>query len=133
MMEYMGYIANVVYDESIGAIHGTVIGLRDVITFEAESVGELEQAFHDSVDDYLEFCAELGREPERSFSGKFNVRVPPDLHRLIVFRAELDNMSMNSWIVRTLASSVAKPGDTNELADWLELPRRDAEEEKEYA
>ena len=116
MMEYMGYIANVVYDESIGAIHGTVIGLRDVITFEAESVGELEQAFHDSVDDYLEFSAELGREPERSFSGKFNVRVPPDLHRRIVYRAELDNMSMNSWFVRTLASSVAKPGDTNELA-----------------
>lgn len=83
MMEYMGYIANVVYDESINAIHGTVIGLRDVITFEAESVGELEQAFHDSVDDYLEFSAELGREPERSFSGKFNGQgtsgpAPPD-------------------------------------------------------
>lgn len=87
-----------------------------MITFEAESVGELEQAFHDSVDDYLELSAELGREPERSSSGKFNVRVPPDLHRLIVFRAELDNISMNRWIVRTLASSVAKPGDTNELA-----------------
>ena len=126
MMEYMGYIANVVYDESIGAIHGTVIGLRDVITFEAESVGELEQAFHDSVDDYLEFSAELGREPERSSSGKFNVRVPPDLHRRIVYRAELDNMTMNSWFVRTLASSVAKPGDTNELADWFESPRRQA-------
>ncbi len=83
MMEYMGYIANVVYDESINPIHGTVIGLRDVITFEAESVGELEQAFHDSVDDYLEFSAELGREPERSFSGKFNGQgtsgpAPPD-------------------------------------------------------
>jgi len=97
-----------------------------MITFEAESVGELEQAFHDSVDDYLEFSAELGREPERSFSGKFNVRVPPDLHRRIVYRAELDNMSMNSWFVRTLASSVAKPGDTNELADWFESPRRQA-------
>ena len=83
MMEYMGYIANVVYDESINPIHGTVIGLRDVITFEAESVGELEQAFHDSVDDYLEFSAELGRQPERSFSGKFNGQgtsgpAPPD-------------------------------------------------------
>ncbi|MCH8093890.1 MAG: type II toxin-antitoxin system HicB family antitoxin, partial [Chloroflexi bacterium] len=80
-----------------------------------------------------EFSAELGREPERSSSGKFNVRVPPDLHRLIVFRAELDNISMNRWIVRTLASSVAKPGDTNELAGRFESPRRDAEEEKEYA
>ena len=123
MMEYMGYIANVVYDESINPIHGTVIGLRDVITFEAESVGELEQAFHDSVDDYLEFSADSRSVRSRASSMG---RVPPDLHRRIVYRAELDNMSMNSWFVRTLASSVAKPGDTNELADWFESPRRQA-------
>ena len=55
-MKYKGYIGQVVYDENAKIFHGDVIGLKDVITFQGESVGELEQAFKDSVDDYLEFC-----------------------------------------------------------------------------
>jgi predicted HicB family RNase H-like nuclease len=58
-MEYKGYSAKVVFDEDANILHGEVINLRDVITFEGETADELEQAFHDSVDDYLEFCADV--------------------------------------------------------------------------
>ncbi len=129
MMEYKGYIANVVYDDSINAIHGTVLGLRDVITFEAESVSDLEQAFYDSVDDYLEFCAELGREPERSFSGRFNVRISAELHRWIYMRAKLENVSMNAWIERALTSSVGVPDDSDEIPDWINGLREEGQQE----
>ena len=78
-MEYKGYFAKVEVDEGAGLLHGEVINVRDVITFEGTTVQELKKAFHDSVDDYLEFCATRGEDPEKPFSGKFVVRIPPEL------------------------------------------------------
>ncbi len=60
-MKYKGYNGQVTYDEEAKLFHGEVVGLRDVITFQGTSVVELEQAFKDSVDEYLDFCKELGR------------------------------------------------------------------------
>ena len=67
--------------------HGKVINLRDVITFEGETVHELRTAFKDSVEDYLEYCAERGEDPEKPYSGKFLVRVEPELHKTLVIQA----------------------------------------------
>ncbi|MEE9368903.1 MAG: type II toxin-antitoxin system HicB family antitoxin [Pontiella sp.] len=57
-MEYKGYIGKVEFDDDANIFHGEIINLRDVVTFQGESVTELREAFKDSVDDYLEFCAE---------------------------------------------------------------------------
>ncbi len=57
MLRYKGYHGNVAFDEEAGLFHGEVVDLRDVITFQGKSVDELQQAFHDSVDDYLDFCS----------------------------------------------------------------------------
>ena len=80
-MDYKGYIGDVKYDSDAHIFHGEVINTRDVITFQGKSVDELEQAFQDSVDDYLEWCAEDGVEPDRPYSGKFNLRISPELHK----------------------------------------------------
>ncbi len=69
MMEYQGYIGRVEFDDESDIFHGEVINTRDVITFQARSVDDLRKAFHDSVDDYLTFCAERGEKPEKPFSG----------------------------------------------------------------
>jgi predicted HicB family RNase H-like nuclease len=53
------------FDDEANIFHGEVINLRDVITFQGESVQEIRQAFQDSVDDYLAFCAERQEEPEK--------------------------------------------------------------------
>ena len=66
MIEYKGYLGGVAYDGETGVFHGEVINLRDVITFQGETVQELSTAFQESVDDYLAFCVERGEEPERS-------------------------------------------------------------------
>ena len=63
MMEYKGYLAQVEFDDEASLFHGEVINIRDVITFQGQSVDELRQAFEDSVEDYLEFCAERGEQP----------------------------------------------------------------------
>jgi hypothetical protein len=70
-MEYKGYTAEISFDEKAEMLHGRVRHIRDVVTFEADSVEGLRREFRKSVDDYLEFCADLGLEPERAFSGRF--------------------------------------------------------------
>ena len=107
MMEYKGYKASVDYDDDAGVLHGEVIGLRDVVTFQGASVKELRKAFRDSVDDYLEFCAERGEAPEKACSGRFVVRVEPALHSEILSRARAEKTSLNAWIKSLLHSAVS--------------------------
>ena len=102
MMEYKGYVGKVEYDDEAGIFHGEVINLRDVITFQGDNVEELRQAFQDSVEDYLDFCSERNEEPEKPFSGKFIVRIPPELHRKIYTQAKVANKSLNSWVNEVL-------------------------------
>ncbi|HBB15450.1 MAG TPA: toxin-antitoxin system HicB family antitoxin [Syntrophus sp. (in: bacteria)] len=98
MMEYKGYSAKVEFDSDANIFHGEVINLRDVITFEGETVKKLKQAFQDSVDDYLDFCAQRGEAPEKPYSGKFVIRVEPELHKNITIEARKAGKSLNVWI-----------------------------------
>lgn len=98
MMEYKGYHGTIQIDEESGLLHGEVVGLRDVVTFQGYTVEEARQAFRESIDDYLDFCEQRGEEPEKPFSGKFNVRLSPELHRLLVIQARKAGMSLNSFI-----------------------------------
>jgi len=69
LMEYKGYFGKVEFDDEANIFHGEVINLRDVITFEGKTVEEIREAFHESIDDYLEFCAARGEDPEKPYSG----------------------------------------------------------------
>jgi predicted HicB family RNase H-like nuclease len=108
MMEYKGYVGKVEYDDEAGIFHGEVVNLRDVITFQGKSVEDLRLAFQDSIDDYLEFCAQRNEEPEKPFSGKFIVRIPPELHRKIYTQAKLSGKSLNSWVSEALETYTSK-------------------------
>ncbi len=107
-MNYKGYEAVVKFDEDAHTFHGDVINTRDVITFQGASVGELEQAFKDSVDDYLEFCASRGEQPEKPFSGKFMVRLTPATHRDIALQARREGKSVNKYVADVLRHAQAK-------------------------
>ena len=106
MFEYKGYQGIVEFDYDAEIFFGEVIGLRDVITFQGKSTEELEQSFGDSIDEYLKFCAELDREPDKPFSGKFNVRITPELHRSLVIQAKRTDKSLNQWVNETLEKSI---------------------------
>lgn len=101
-MKYKGYVGQVTYDDEAKLFHGEVVGLKDVITFQGTTVIEIEQAFKDSVDDYLVWCKEQGEQPEKSFSGNIRVRVSPDLHAKIAMQAALEGVSLNSYIQKKL-------------------------------
>jgi len=102
MLRYKGYTGRVEYDDESKLLHGEVLDLRDVVTFQGRSVTEIQTAFRDSVDDYLAFCKERGDEPDRPFSGKLMVRLSPELHRRVHVRARHEGKSLNQWISERL-------------------------------
>ncbi len=106
MMEYKGYLGRVDFDDQAGIFHGEVINTRDVITFQGESVRELTQAFHDSIEDYLAFCKERGEAPDKPFSGQFVTRISPELHRQLNVAATVSGKSLNAWVTEQLQSAV---------------------------
>ncbi len=101
-MKYKGYEAIVNFDEEARIFHGEVVGLKDVITFQGSSVDELEQAFIDSVEDYLAFCKERGEQPEKTFSGNLRLRLPPKLHAFLSQEAHRKGVSLNKLIYSKL-------------------------------
>lgn len=102
MMQYKGYVASVEYDAEAELFHGEVVNLRDVITFQGRTVAELKRALRDSVEDYLEFCKARGEKPEKPFSGKFVVRLSPELHGRLSIAAKRSKKSLNAWVTEQL-------------------------------
>jgi len=103
MMRYKNFIGTVEYDDEAEIFHGEVINTHDVITFQGTTVDEIKQAFHDSVDDYLVFYKERGEEPDKPFSGTFNVRIKPDLYRLAAISAKRSGLSLNKWVEKAIS------------------------------
>lgn len=103
MLTYKGYNGKVEFDEKAGLFHGEVVDLRDVITFQGKSVDELEKAFRDSVDDYLEYCKQRNEEPDKPFSGRLMLRLPSDVHRKVYVRAKKEGKSLNEYITEKLS------------------------------
>ena len=106
MLSYKGYNATLEVDEGEQVIYGTIIDLQDVIHFEGDTIAEAVQAFQNSVDDYLDYCQQLGRSPEKPFSGNFTVRTSPELHRSVYLAAVNAGKSLNAFVESALANSV---------------------------
>ena len=106
-MTYKGYEAIVEFDDNAHLFHGEVVNTRDVITFQGSTVKQLEQAFRESVDDYLEFCAARGEEPEKPFSGKLLLHLSPELHRKLALESRRRKKSLNQYVVERLEAKAA--------------------------
>lgn len=107
MMEYKGYHAKVEYSPEDEAFIGKVFGIVDTLVFDGQSIEELQTMFRASIDDYLELCREIGKQPDREYRGTFNVRVPVDLHREAAMAAESRDISLNQFVTEALQRYVA--------------------------
>lgn len=105
-MSYKGYNARIDYDDEDGIFVGRIAGIRDGVGFHADSVAELREAFHEAVEDYLETCAKIGKEPQKAFSGQMMFRVKPELHRRAAVAAELAGKSLNQWAEEVIGRAV---------------------------
>ena len=115
-MTYKGYTGIAEVDADAGIIHGRVVGLRDVVTFEGETPDKAVEAFRESVDDYLDFCAELGQNPERPISGQFNLRLGVELHRAMAIKAERAGISLTDAVRQAVAKDLGMPATVGPVA-----------------
>ena len=95
ILEYKGYYTEINYDQKDRILFGKIEGIRDLVDFHSEDANEIEDEFHNAVDDYLSFCNEIGKTPEKAFKGAFNVRLTEDLHRKLYLKAEEDGITLN--------------------------------------
>ena len=106
-MSYKGYAARIEYDDEDGIFVGRIAGIRDGVGFHAETVAGLRDAFHEAVEDYVETCMKIGKEPQRSFSGQVMFRISPEVHRMAATAAELSGKSLNQWAEDVLQRAAA--------------------------
>lgn len=97
IMNYKGYSAMIAFDERDNIFWGKVLGVRDSITFEGESVAELTEDFHNAIDHYLADCKLKGRKPEKPYSGNLMLRVGSETHAAAALAAEIAGKSLNQW------------------------------------
>lgn len=112
MLDYKGYHATVEYRPDDNLLFGRVLDLGDTVVFEAERAADVQAAFEGAVDDYLDFCAEIGKNPDRPFSGRFNVRLTPDLHRAAAVAAEAEAESLNHFVRTAVAHEIERRSAT---------------------
>lgn len=105
-INYKDFVGSVEFSEEDNVFHGKVIGTKDLISFEGDSVASLTKDFHDAIDEYLLFCKEANKEPEKSYKGSFNVRIKPELHRVAATYASLNNQSLNAFIADAIEQKV---------------------------
>lgn len=108
MLTYKGYTGQLEVDEDAGIIFGRVIDIRDVVTFTGKTVEEATKAFYDSVDDYLEFCEELGQNPSKTFSGQLPYRTSPEAHKKVFLAAKKEKKSINAWMDEVITRAAEK-------------------------
>ena len=98
ILEYKGYYASVHFSSEGDVFFGKLLGIDDLVNFEGGSVKELKKAFYEAVNDYLKTCHELGKEPNKTYKGTFNVRISTDLHKAAAVYAASNNISLNEFI-----------------------------------
>lgn len=101
-MHHEGYVATIDLDENAGLFHGEVVNTRDVLTFQGRTLDELRAAFADTIADYVDWCRERGKEPERPYSGAFSLRITPELHRRVAAAAARAGKSINGFVADAL-------------------------------
>jgi predicted HicB family RNase H-like nuclease len=111
LMTYKGYLAKVEYDSEGEVFFGRLLGIKDRVSFDAESVDDLKKEFHDTVDDYIDTCRKIGKKPEKPFSGNLMLRVDPTVHSRAAMAAEAAGLSLNQWGERALRKAAEEQLD----------------------
>lgn len=105
-MKYGDYVGTIEFDTDNKNLFGRVVGISDKIIYEGNTLEELENDFKESIDEYVDFCKEVGKVPDKSFSGKILFRTNPELHSRIALQAQKHGKSINSWLNELVSKEV---------------------------
>jgi predicted HicB family RNase H-like nuclease len=122
ILKYKDYEGSAELEMSRNMCRGKILFIDDLVTYEAASPAELQKEFEAAVDDYLDTCKAVGKEPARPFRGLFNVRVSPALHRAAALRAAADGVSLNEVVLRALNAYVRPVAEVNQRMRIAVIP-----------
>ena len=109
-LQYKSYNGSVLYSAEDKVLHGRIVGIRDVITYEGSDVKSLERNFKAAVEEYLKFCSKEGKTPDTPFKGSFNVRLGPDLHKRAALYAEEHDKKLNAVVHEAIEKYLSRAG-----------------------
>jgi len=113
-LKYKDYLATISYSAEDEVFYGKIFGINDLVTFEGTSVSGLKKAFQEAVNDYIETCEEVGKSPEKSYKGLFNVRVPANLHKKAALVAAKNSITLNDFVKAALLYAVDHENDISQ-------------------
>lgn len=114
VLEYKGYHTKLEVDIESHSVRGKIEGINDFVDFETDDLAKVEEEFHSAVDDYLNFCVEVGKTPEKEYKGVFNVRIAPELHKAISQVAYKKGISLNAAVEEAISSFTSKENQLGE-------------------
>jgi predicted HicB family RNase H-like nuclease len=106
-MHYRGYDGSVEYSLTDDVLFGKVQGIRSLLSYEGQTLPELRQDFHATVDHYLQLCHQQHEQPEQAFKGSFNVRIKPALHRKLALFSADNHQSINASVEAAIEKELA--------------------------
>lgn len=106
VLQYNGFIGSVHFDADDAVFYGKIEGISDLITFEGESVTELQQAFKEAIEDYIQICQQQGKPIHKSYKGSLNVKIPPELHRKAIQTSLMLGISLNQFVKKAIEREV---------------------------
>lgn len=113
VLKYKGYEGTAEVDMDRLVCRGKILFIGDLVTYIAGSPEGLQGAFEAAVDDYIETCEAIGKEPQKPFRGQFQLRISPDLHRAAALRAVQEQRSLNDLVGHALSHYLDAPCEVN--------------------
>lgn len=125
VLEYKGYYSTVLFSAEDSILYGKLEMISDLVTFEGNNAEEVTTAFHEAVDDYIDMCNDLGKEPQKPFKGTFNVRISPELHKKATIVALRNGISLNQLVSDSISQYLASDDNRNVTkSDLMESEER---------
>lgn len=122
IIQYKDYYAEIHFSSEDEIFYGKLIGINDLVNFEANSVKGLKKACAEAVEDYLETCKVIKKSPQKTYKGSFNVRIPSELHRQAAIFASLKKVSLNDFVRYALHETISKEVGNVKLKKKVAIP-----------
>ena len=108
LMKYKEFYATIHYEDETQTFWGKIEGIKDIISFESNSVEGLKEEFKTVVEEYLEECRDLNKNPHKEYKGSFNIRIEPILHQKAVMFSKQFDISLNQFVEKAIKEEIRK-------------------------
>jgi predicted HicB family RNase H-like nuclease len=108
LLSYKNYNGTVEYSKDDECLFGKVVGIKSLLSYEGNSIQELEQDFQNVIDDYISDCEERNVQPEQPYRGTFNVRISPELHRHVAVYAMEHGKTLNAVVAEAIGMMLSE-------------------------